>query len=63
MYNTIFTIKDPMGIGDYSDQMDYSEEGVGQATCLAILNKFKNSIIILKGFLNTATNSFIKAQI
>ena len=60
MYNTIFTIKDKYGV---EEPYDYSEAGVGQSTCSNVLKKFKNSTVILKGFLNTITTEFIKAQI
>lgn len=58
MYNTVFTIITP-GYDPY----DYSIAGVGQSTCSNVLKKFKNSTVILKGFLNTITTEFIKAQI
>lgn len=38
-------------------------EGVGQATCSAALRQFKNSVVVIKGFLNKTTNKFIPVKL
>ena len=56
MINSIYRIK------DYSDpnfQEDIEVEGSGQEAAKAILKKYRNFKVILKGFLNKETNEFI----
>ena len=48
--NTIFKIVDPTD-PEVSDVREV--EGVGQATCTAVLKSFKGFKIILKGFINS----------